>query len=227
MRIVDSSLTSSRSTVGRARARLVGQTAPPCAGRASSPPRRSRGHRARRLPHDRSTSGTRHQRNSGSIHDAPLWTIRGPLLPSGRLDLHFTPTQEPFPADARAWLADRLDVRSRRCRTRRSGRRARVLRPTLGVGAGARPRQLDRAGLAGRARWTGATLVEQMIFYEEYARAADQGASASSARACSGRRSSISDPRNNGPHSCPASCAAPRSGARATRSLTRAPTSPT
>ena len=74
-------------------------------------------------------------------------------VPSAALDLRFTPEQERFRAEARAWLVDRLDGRVREgARPRRPGRRARAVRRAVGVGAGARPRRLDRARLAGRVR---------------------------------------------------------------------------
>jgi len=92
------------------------------------------------------------------------------------LDLHFTPAQEQFRADARAWLADRLTG------------------PFAGVrgrgGPGDEHECFDERWAweqeLGRDNWIGlgwpaefggrgATLVEQMIFYEEYARAGGPG----------------------------------------------------
>jgi len=92
------------------------------------------------------------------------------------LDLHFTPAQERFRADARAWLADRLDgpfaaVRGRggpgdehECFDERWEWEQELGRDNwIGLGW--------PAEFGGR----GATLVEQMIFYEEYARAGGPG----------------------------------------------------
>jgi alkylation response protein AidB-like acyl-CoA dehydrogenase len=92
------------------------------------------------------------------------------------LDLHFTPAQEQFRAEARAWLADRLDgpfasVRGRggpgdehECFEERWTWEQELGRDHwIGLGW--------PAEFGGR----GATLVEQMIFYEEYARAGGPG----------------------------------------------------
>jgi len=98
------------------------------------------------------------------------------LVPSGRLDLHFTSAQERFRADARAWLADRLNG------------------PFAGVRGRGGPgdehecfeERWEWERELGRDQWIGlgwpaehggrgATLVEQMIFYEEYARAGGPG----------------------------------------------------
>ena len=146
-----------------------------------------------------------------------------------RLDLRFTPAQERFRADARAWL-DRSARRTVRegARARRSGRRARVVRRTVGVGAGARPRRLDRARLAGRVRRP----------RRDARRAGDllRGVRARG-RAGPGRHRrrrparpddrALRPRRPEAPVPARASCAAPRSGARATPSRTPAPTSPT
>jgi alkylation response protein AidB-like acyl-CoA dehydrogenase len=98
------------------------------------------------------------------------------LVPSGRLDLHFTPAQERFRADARAWLADRLE-----------GEFA-VVRGRGGPGDEHEffEERWEWEQELGRDQWIGlgwpaeyggrgATLVEQMIFYEEYARAGGPG----------------------------------------------------
>ena len=74
----------------------------------------------------------------------------------------------------------------------------------------------------------GATLVEQVIFFEEYARAGGPGRVGIVGEGLLGPtivHFGRDDAEARG--SCPASCAAPRSGARATPSRTRAPTSPT
>ena len=96
------------------------------------------------------------------------------------------------------------------------------------MGAGARPRQLDRPRLARRVRRP-----------RRHARRAGdllRGVRArrrSRARRHHRRGTARTDDRPlrhrraEAPRSCPASCAAPRSGARATPSPTRAPTSPT
>ena len=100
----------------------------------------------------------------------------GALVPSGRLDLHFTPAQERFRADARAWLTDRLDGAFAAVRGR--------------GGPGDEHECFDERWQweqeLGRDGWIGlgwpaehggrgATLVEQMIFFEEYARAGGPG----------------------------------------------------
>jgi alkylation response protein AidB-like acyl-CoA dehydrogenase len=92
------------------------------------------------------------------------------------MDLHFTPAQEGFRADARAWLTDRLD-----------GRYAKV----RGRGGPGDEHELfeerwEWEQALGRDNWIGlgwpadyggrgATLLEQVIFYEEYARAGGPG----------------------------------------------------
>jgi acyl-CoA dehydrogenase len=92
------------------------------------------------------------------------------------LDLRFTPAQERFRADARAWLVDRLD-----------GRFAKV----RGRGGPGDEHELfeerwEWEQELGRDRWIGlgwpahyggrgVTLVEQTIFFEEYARAGGPG----------------------------------------------------
>ena len=94
------------------------------------------------------------------------------MVPSRHLDLRFTPEQERFRADAHAWLADRLEGRFATVRGR--------------GGPGDEhecfderwewEQELGRDGWIGLG-WPaehggrGASLVEQMIFYEEYARA--------------------------------------------------------
>jgi alkylation response protein AidB-like acyl-CoA dehydrogenase len=92
------------------------------------------------------------------------------------LDLHFTADQERFRADARAWLVDRLDGRFAKVRGR--------------GGPGDEHELFDERWEweqeLGRDAWIGlgwpqeyggrgVTLVEQMIFYEEYARAGGPG----------------------------------------------------
>jgi alkylation response protein AidB-like acyl-CoA dehydrogenase len=92
------------------------------------------------------------------------------------MDLHFTPAQERFRADARAWLDDRLNGRFAVVRGR--------------GGPGDEHELFDERWEweqeLGRDNWIGlgwpaeyggrgATLVEQVIFYEEYARAGGPG----------------------------------------------------
>ncbi len=92
------------------------------------------------------------------------------------MDLRFTPDQEAFRADARAWLEDRLSGRFVRVRGR--------------GGPGDEHELFDERWEweqeLGRAQWIGlgwpaefggrgATLLEQVIFYEEYARAGGPG----------------------------------------------------
>jgi alkylation response protein AidB-like acyl-CoA dehydrogenase len=92
------------------------------------------------------------------------------------VDLRFTPAQEAFRADARAWLTDRLDGHFAKVRGR--------------GGPGDEHELFDERWEweqeLGRHRWIGlgwpaeyggrgASLVEQVIFYEEYARAGGPG----------------------------------------------------
>jgi alkylation response protein AidB-like acyl-CoA dehydrogenase len=92
------------------------------------------------------------------------------------MDLHFTPAQERFRADARAWLTDRLGGEFAKVRGR--------------GGPGDEHELFDERWqweqALGRDNWIGlgwpaeyggrgASLVEQMIFYEEYARAGGPG----------------------------------------------------
>ena len=92
------------------------------------------------------------------------------------MDLHFTPEQARFRVEARAWLTDRLDGRFAKVRGR--------------GGPGDEHELFDERWEweqeLGRHAWIGlgwpaafggrgATLVEQVIFYEEYARAGGPG----------------------------------------------------
>jgi alkylation response protein AidB-like acyl-CoA dehydrogenase len=92
------------------------------------------------------------------------------------LDLHFTPAQERFRVDARAWLVDRLDGRFAKVR----GRGGPGDEHELFDERWEWEQELGRAGWIGLG-WPadyggrGVTLVEQMIFYEEYARAGGPG----------------------------------------------------
>jgi alkylation response protein AidB-like acyl-CoA dehydrogenase len=92
------------------------------------------------------------------------------------LDLRFTPTQERFRADARAWLVDRLDGRFAKVR----GRGGPGDEHELFDERWEWEQELGRDGWIGLG-WPaeyggrGVTLVEQMIFYEEYARAGGPG----------------------------------------------------
>jgi alkylation response protein AidB-like acyl-CoA dehydrogenase len=92
------------------------------------------------------------------------------------LDLRFTPAQERFRADARAWLVGRLDGRFAKVR----GRGGPGDEHELFDERWEWEQELGRAGWIGLG-WPatyggrGVTLVEQMIFYEEYARAGGPG----------------------------------------------------
>jgi len=92
------------------------------------------------------------------------------------LDLRFTPAQERFRADARAWLGDRLRGPFEKVR----GRGGPGDEHELFEERWAWEQELGRHGWIGLG-WPaayggrGATLVEQMIFYEEYARAGGPG----------------------------------------------------
>jgi alkylation response protein AidB-like acyl-CoA dehydrogenase len=92
------------------------------------------------------------------------------------VDLRFTPAQEAFRADARAWLTDRLDGRFAKVR----GRGGPGDEHELFEERSEWEQELGRHGWIGLG-WPaeyggrGATLVEQMIFYEEYARAGGPG----------------------------------------------------
>jgi alkylation response protein AidB-like acyl-CoA dehydrogenase len=92
------------------------------------------------------------------------------------LDLHFTAEQERFRADARAWLDDRLDGRFAKVR----GRGGPGDEHELFDERWEWEQELGRDGWIGLG-WPaafggrGATLVEQMIFFEEYARARGPG----------------------------------------------------
>jgi alkylation response protein AidB-like acyl-CoA dehydrogenase len=92
------------------------------------------------------------------------------------LDLRFTPEQERFRGDARAWLVDRLDGRYEKVR----GRGGPGDEHELFDERWEWEQELGRDGWIGLG-WPGAyggrgaTLVEQMIFFEEYARAGGPG----------------------------------------------------
>ena len=92
------------------------------------------------------------------------------------MDLRFTPEQERFRADARAWLVDRLDGRFAKVRGRGGPGDEHELfderwewEQELGRGSW--------IGLGWPAEYggRGVTLVEQVIFFEEYARAGGPG----------------------------------------------------
>jgi alkylation response protein AidB-like acyl-CoA dehydrogenase len=92
------------------------------------------------------------------------------------LDLRFTPEQERFRADARSWLVDRLEGRYEKVR----GRGGPGDEHELFDERWAWEQELGRDGWIGLGWPTeyggrGATLVEQMIFFEEYARAGGPG----------------------------------------------------
>jgi alkylation response protein AidB-like acyl-CoA dehydrogenase len=92
------------------------------------------------------------------------------------MDLRFTPAQEAFRAEARAWLADRLDGRFATVR----GRGGPGDEHALFEERWAWEQELGRHGWIGLgwpARHGGRELglVEQVIFYEEYARAGGPG----------------------------------------------------
>jgi alkylation response protein AidB-like acyl-CoA dehydrogenase len=92
------------------------------------------------------------------------------------VDLRFTPAQEAFRADARAWLVDRLDGEFAKVR----GRGGPGDEHELFDERWAWEQELGRHGWIGLG-WPaqyggrGATLVDQVIFYEEYARAGGPG----------------------------------------------------
>ena len=92
------------------------------------------------------------------------------------MDLHFTPAQERFRTDARAWLTDRLDGDFAKVR----GRGGPGDEHELFEERWAWEQELGRDGWIGLG-WPsefggrGATLLEQVIFYEEYARAGGPG----------------------------------------------------
>jgi alkylation response protein AidB-like acyl-CoA dehydrogenase len=92
------------------------------------------------------------------------------------MDLHFTPAQERFRADARAWLTDRLDRDFAKVR----GRGGPGDEHELFEERWSWEQELGRDGWIGLG-WPseyggrGATLLEQVIFYEEYARAGGPG----------------------------------------------------
>ena len=92
------------------------------------------------------------------------------------MDLRFTPQQERFRADARAWLADRLDGPFAKVR----GRGGPGEEHELFEERWEWEQELGREGWIGLG-WPaeyggrGATLLEQVIFYEEYARAGGPG----------------------------------------------------
>jgi alkylation response protein AidB-like acyl-CoA dehydrogenase len=97
-------------------------------------------------------------------------------FPRLAMDLHFTPDQERFRADARAWLTDRLDGRFAKVR----GRGGPGDEHELFDERWEWEQELGRDGWIGLG-WPaefggrGATLFEQVIFYEEYARAGGPG----------------------------------------------------
>jgi alkylation response protein AidB-like acyl-CoA dehydrogenase len=92
------------------------------------------------------------------------------------LDLRFTPEQEGFRAEARAWLIDRLDGRFAKVR----GRGGPGDEHELFDERWEWEQELGRGGWIGLG-WPaayggrGVTLVEQVIFFEEYARAGGPG----------------------------------------------------
>lgn len=92
------------------------------------------------------------------------------------MDLRFTPRQERFRAEARAWLDDRLGARFAKVR----GRGGPGDEHKLFEERWEWEQELGREGWIGlgwpaRYGGRGATLLEQVIFYEEYARAGGPG----------------------------------------------------
>jgi alkylation response protein AidB-like acyl-CoA dehydrogenase len=92
------------------------------------------------------------------------------------MDLHFTPDQERFRADARGWLTDRLDGPFAKVR----GRGGPGDEHELFAERWEWEQELGRdnwIGIGWPAEYggRGASLVEQVIFYEEYARAGGPG----------------------------------------------------
>jgi len=98
------------------------------------------------------------------------------LLPSRRVDLHFTLPQEQFRIEARSWLSDRLNGRFAAVR----GRGGPGEEHECFDERWAWEQELGRDGWIGLG-WPaehggrGASLVEQMIFFEEYARQGGPG----------------------------------------------------
>ena len=221
MCIVDASFTSSRSTRIRPASRPRSARPAPSAGlrivATTSKPRRGQLDRDRapdpppRAGDDRDTvasielfpalCGPAALTSSPGQHTSGGFGTVPPLGPA----LH--PRAGALPR-RRARVAHRPARRTVRggARPRRPRRRARVLRRALGVGAGARPRRLDRPRLAGRARRPrrvarGADDLLRGVRTRRRARAA----SASSAKGCSARRSCTSGPTSSGARCCPAS----------------------
>ena len=150
-------------------------------------------------------------------------------VPGPDLDLRFTPAAGTLPR-RRAGVAHRPARRRVRggARARRPGRRARAVRRALGVGAGARPRRLDRPRLARRVRRPrrDARRAGHLLRGVRARRRAGpgrhhrRGPARADDRALRHRRAEAPVPARH-PR------AAPRSGARATPNPTPAPTSPT
>jgi alkylation response protein AidB-like acyl-CoA dehydrogenase len=98
------------------------------------------------------------------------------LVPSRRVDLHFTPAQEQFRVEARSWLCDRLNGPFAAVR----GRGGPGEEHECFDDRWAWEQELGRDGWIGLG-WPaehggrGASLVEQMIFFEEYARQGGPG----------------------------------------------------
>ena len=193
--IVDGSFTSSRSTriVPARRPRRRGRRRRP--DRASSRPRRSRA-RASSIATARPIPRLAPVTTATPVASMRREHTSAPLVPSRRLDLHFTPAQERFRADARAWLTDRLDGPFAAVRGRGGpGDEHECFDERLGVGAGARPRRLDRPRLAGRVRRPRRDARRAGdLLRGVRARRRARAASASSAKACSARRSCTSAP---------------------------------
>ena len=153
-----------------------------------------------------------------------------PVLPAGGrigetpgVDLYFSAEDENFRAEARDWLTHALEGEFAGVRGRGGpGDEHALFEERL-----AWERALGAAGwtcLSWPAEYGGrdVTLLQQVIFYEEYARAGGPGSGrASSARGSSARRSCTSGRTSRSAGSCPRSRAARSSGARATRSRTR------
>ena len=148
------------------------------------------------------------------------------------VDLHFSPEDERFRAEAREWLTAALEGEFAAVRgPGRPGRRARAVRRAPGVGARARRAAAGRAS-AGRREYggRGATLARagDLLRGVRPRRRARAG-SASSARACSARRSCTSAPTTQ-KRALPARRSSRGDGALVPgllRARTPAPTSPT
>ena len=180
--MVEASFTSRRSTRSEVPgAGFVGQAAPSSGSRivatTSKPRRASSIATARPIPRP----APRRRTATPLARRFPRTSLRAehtrrPLVPSRHLDLRFTPEQERFRAEARRGSTDRLDGRFAAVR----GRGGPGDEHECFDERGAWEQELGRDGWIGLG-WPaehggrGASLVEQVIFFEEYARAGGPG----------------------------------------------------